>query len=254
MEQQQGPWPGRFVWHDLMTTDAAKSQQFYTSLFDWQIQSLPSPTHTYHMIVAGPGPVGGIVEDSRVTQPHWMPYIAVADVDQTAAQAAKLGGKVCMPGTDIPETGRFAVLSDPQGAYFSVYQGLPSSPGYDPDQPVEGRICWNELLSTDDQGAQRFYGQLFGWKEQTKDMGPMGLYRVQLLKDKQAGGIMRNPAPGAPSLWLVYFLTSDLRRATERAKKLGANALVENMPIPEIGSFSMFTDPQGAAFALFAMG
>jgi predicted enzyme related to lactoylglutathione lyase len=52
--------------------------------------------------------------------PHWMPYFQVEDCDAAAANAAKLGGTVCVPPTDIPSIGRFAVLQDPTGATFSV--------------------------------------------------------------------------------------------------------------------------------------
>jgi predicted enzyme related to lactoylglutathione lyase len=247
-----GPWPGRFVWHDLMTTDAARSQRFYCELFGWQIHEVPMQGFTYRMIVAGPGPIGGIVEEKTIPASHWMPYLAVDDVDAMAARITKAKGTVCVPPSDIPRTGRFAVVGDPLGAYFSIYKGLPDSPGFDPDQPVAGRVCWNELLTTDDGAAQRFYGALFGWKDQPKDMGPMGTYHVQTLGDAQAGGIMKNPQNGAPSAWLVYFLAPDLARATAKAVQLGAKPCVENMPIPGVGAFSMLTDPVGAVFALFA--
>ncbi len=249
--QNQGPWPGRFVWHDMMTTDGAKSAQFYCALFDWQIHEIPMQGCTYRMIMAGPGPIGGIVEEKNIPMAHWMPYVAVADVDAAAKKLQQLGGSVCVPPTDIPGTGRFAVVGDPQGAYFSLYKGLPESQGFDPDLPVPGRVCWNELLSTDDVAAQKFYSGLFGWKEQTKDMGPMGTYRVQMLGDKQAGGLMKHPMPGAPSCWLMYFLAPDLAGSTKRAEKLGAKVMHANVPIPGIGAFSMLSDPCGAIFALF---
>ena len=137
----QAPWPGRFVWHDMMTTDAKKTQQFYCSLFDWQIQEIPMEGCTYRMIMAGPGPIGGIVEEKNIPVSHWMPYVAVNDVDAAAKKLQQLKGTVCVPPTDIPGTGRFAVVGDPQGAYFSLYKGLPESAGADPDQPVPGRIC-----------------------------------------------------------------------------------------------------------------
>jgi predicted enzyme related to lactoylglutathione lyase len=254
MTKPQGPWNNRFVWHDLMTTNATKSQDFYCSLFDWQIKEAPMQGSVYRMIMAGPGPIGGIVEEKNIPVSHWMPYIAVADVDAAAKKCNTLGGSTCVPPTDIPNVGRFAVVGDPQKAYFSLYKGLPESQGFDPDLPVPGRICWNELLSTDAKAAQKFYSAMFGWKEQAKEIGAMGTYRVQLLGDKQAGGIMKNPQNGAPSCWLVYFLVEDLAKATTRAKKLTAKALVENTPIPEVGSFSMFTDPVGATFALFQEG
>ncbi len=248
---QQGPWNGRFVWHDLMTTDAAASQSFYCALFDWQIQELPMMGSVYRMIMAGPGPIGGIMEEKNIPVSHWMPYLSVPDVDAAAKKCQALGGSLCMPPMDIPGTGRFCVVSDPQGAYFSLYKGLPESMGFDPDLPVPGRVCWNELLTSDDSAAQKFYSALFGWKEEAKDMGPMGTYRVQKVGDKQAAGIMKNPMNGAPSSWLMYFLVDDLAAATSKAKRLKASAMMENTPIPEVGSFSLLTDPVGATFALF---
>jgi uncharacterized protein len=247
----QGHWPNRFVWHDLMTTDGNKAQQFYCALFGWQIHEVPMQGFTYRMIMAGPGPIGGIVEEKNIPHSHWMPYIATADVDAAAAKVTKLGGTVCVPPTDIPGTGRFAVIGDPQGAYLSLYKGLPGSAGADPDAAIPGRVCWNEVLSTDDREAQRFYTAMFGWQPQEKDMGPMGIYRVQMLGDKQAGGLMKHPQPGAPSMWLCYFFTMDLAGSTKKAKQLGAVAMVENAPIPEVGSFSMLQDPTGSVFALF---
>lgn len=246
------PWTGRFVWHDLMTTDAAKSKAFYTALFDWRIDDRPMPAgFTYHMITAGPGPIGGIVEEKNIPMSHWMPYAAVADVDRAAEKVAQLGGSVCVPPTDIPQTGRFAVVGDPQGAYFSLYKGLPEAQGFDPDLPVPGRICWNEVLTTDDEAAQRFYSGLFGWRDEPMDLGEHGTYHVQNLGDKQAGGIMKNPQNGAPSCWLVYFLVEDLEQATGKAKQLGATSMLEGQPIPNVGRFSLLQDPVGAVFALF---
>ena len=89
------------------------------------------------------------------------------------------------------------------------------------------------------------------WGGDAKDMGPAGIYRVQMQGDKQAGGLMKHPMPGAPSCWVCYFLVEDLAAATAKAKQLGANAMMEGVPIPEVGAFSMLTDPAGAMFALF---
>ena len=246
-----GPWNGRFVWHDLMTKDGAKAQDFYCSLFDWQIREVDMAGCKYRMIVVGPGPIGGIVEEKNIPAAHWMPYLATADVDKAAAQCSKLGGSVCVQPTEIPDVGRFAVVGDPLGAFFSLFKRLPASQGFDPDLPVAGRICWNELLTTDAEAALKFYRTLFGWKDEPKDIGPMGTYHVQTLAGKQASGIMKNPQNGAPSAWLCYFLVEDLAHATARAKKLKAKAMIANAPIPGVGAFSMFADPTGAAFALF---
>lgn len=246
-----GPWPGRFVWHDLMTKDAKASLAFYGKLFDWRVDEVPMQSCTYHMIHCGPGPIGGVVEEQNIPVSHWMPYLAVADVDAAAKKVTALGGTVCVPPMDIPGTGRFAVVGDPTGAYLSLYKGNDGSQGFDPDLPVPGRICWNETYSTDKDKAQAFYSALVGWKVEAMDMGPAGIYHLQKIGDKQAGGLMQHPMPGMPSCWVVYFLTEDLKASTNKAKQLGANAMMESVPIPNVGQFSMLTDPQGALFALF---
>ncbi len=251
MTATPGPWNGRFVWHDLMTTDARRAQDYYVKLFGWHIESMPMGGFEYRMIVAGPGPIGGIVEERGIPTSHWMAYVAVPDVDGAAQRCTELGGSVCVPPTDIPNVGRFAVVGDPLGAYFTLFKGLPDSPGFDPDLPVAGRVCWNELLTSDPPKAQAFYSALLGWREDPKDMGPMGTYRVQMLSGTQAAGMMKNPMNGAPDAWLVYFAVDDLKSATRQAVELGGQACVECLPIPGVGAFSMFTDPVGAVFALF---
>lgn len=253
MSHSSGPWPGRFVWHDFMTTDAAAAQRYYVALFGWQIHEMPMGEFTYRMIMAGPGPIGGIVEEKGIPASHWMPYVAVDDVDAAAARCTSLGGSVCVPPTDIPQTGRFAVVGDPQGAYFTLYKGLPESSGADPNLAVPGRVCWNELLTTDDAAARRFYEAMFGWTTTSADMGPMGSYHTFNLGEAKVGGLMKHPMPGAPSCWQAYFYVEDLKASTDRAKALGGTPLIENQPIEGIGAFSLFADPTGGAFALFAM-
>jgi predicted enzyme related to lactoylglutathione lyase len=82
MTTSKGPWPGRFVWHDLMTTDAEGSLAFYGKLFDWSVEAVPMMGTTYHMIHCGPGPIGGVMQEKNIPGSHWMPYLAVDDVDR----------------------------------------------------------------------------------------------------------------------------------------------------------------------------
>jgi predicted enzyme related to lactoylglutathione lyase len=233
-----------------MTTDAKRSLGFYTALFGWTIEARPMGDFTYHAIHAGPGTIGGILEEAAIPC-YWMPYVAVDDVDASAERCKQLGGSVCVPPTDIPATGRFSIVGDPAGAYLSLYRGNAESSGADPDRPVPGRVCWNELLCQDEEAAERFYAGLFGWGSEPKDLGQMGTYRVQTLGGKQAAGLMKNPGNGAPDTWLAYFLVEDLAASTNRAKELGATAIMESAPIPGLGSFSLVRDPLGAVLALF---
>ena len=92
---------------------------------------------------------------------------------------------------------------------------------------------------------------MFGWQDTPNDMGEVGIYHMQMLGDKQAAGMMQAPMPDMPSCWSIYFFVEDLAAATQKAKDLGATALMEGMPIPGVGSFALLKDPMGAMFSLF---
>ena len=117
--------PAAFCWGQLNTSDMARAEAFYTALFGWKPKTGSDGGMTYTEWLMGGKPIGGMMELPKEAQapPHWLAYFAVANCDESAAQAAKLGAKTCVPPTDIPGTGRFAVLADPQGVTFAVYQG-----------------------------------------------------------------------------------------------------------------------------------
>ncbi|MBI1763171.1 MAG: VOC family protein [Acidobacteria bacterium] len=114
--------PGAFCWGELATSDTANAKEFYTQLFGWQTKESTMPEMAYTEWINGAQPIGGMMplQGPPGVPPHWLLYFAVADADATVAQAQALGGQVCLPPTDIPNTGRFAVLSDPQGGTFAV--------------------------------------------------------------------------------------------------------------------------------------
>jgi predicted enzyme related to lactoylglutathione lyase len=118
---------GRVMWPELHTPDPAGAAAFYTGLFGWRthpasgvesaqyVEWINGETH-----FAGMMPMRG--PEWQGLPPHWMIYITVADCDERAAKAKGLGAEVCVPPTDVPNVGRFAVISDAQGATFSMIQ------------------------------------------------------------------------------------------------------------------------------------
>jgi predicted enzyme related to lactoylglutathione lyase len=117
------PAHGTFCWNELMTTDDEAAKNFYGALFGWQYKAGDVPGMAYNEIHQGGMPFGGLMKmgaEFGDTPSHWMAYVAVDDVDATAAKVTELGGSVCVPPTDIPNVGRFAVINDPTGAALSV--------------------------------------------------------------------------------------------------------------------------------------
>ena len=245
---------GRFVWHELHTSDRPKAQKFYATLIGWETKEVPmSPGEPYTLALLGGKDHAGITKSMAPAHvpPHWIPYIAVENVDASAARVKELGGKVLMEPMDIPDVGRFAPVADPLGGVFALYKTAKSYPE-EPERPPVGAFCWEELSSTDPEASAKFYAALFGYTVEAMDMGPMGTYRILKSGDRQRAGIMKAPPQGPQhTAWLEYIAVADVDGSTRNARELGAKTVVEPMDIPNIGRFSVILDPQGAAIALF---
>ncbi|HEY0078032.1 MAG TPA: VOC family protein [Pyrinomonadaceae bacterium] len=114
---------GTFCWTELATTDTQAAKKFYAELLGWQLKEGQVLPGGYSEIMAAGEAVGGIYqmnEEYGRMSSHWMSYVAVDDVDASARRVEELGGKVCVPPTDIPAVGRFCVINDPTGATLSL--------------------------------------------------------------------------------------------------------------------------------------
>ena len=241
---------GRFVWHELMTTDTGAAGDFYSRVVPWKTQDSGIPSYTLWM--SGKNRAGGLMalpENDASAPPHWIIYIGAPDVDATVEAAGKLGGKVLKPASDIPNVGRFAVLSDPQGAAFAVFTPGPGeSPG---PSSGAGDFTWHELSTTDTDGALSFYSELFGWsKGAAHDMGDMGVYQLVSHGGKDVGGVYKARDNSTPPSWLSYVQVPDAAKAAAAAKGAGGRILNGPVEVPGGSWIVMMLDPQGGAFAV----
>jgi predicted enzyme related to lactoylglutathione lyase len=128
---------GAFGWNELSTRDPEGAKAFYGAVFGWRGEKFDmedGPDYvTWHLGDDGEGGIGGMI-DMRGNMldeipPHWMVYFNVDDTDATIDQVKERGGNVAYGPTEIPNVGRFAILSDPQGAHFAVIKVQPPSEG-----------------------------------------------------------------------------------------------------------------------------
>jgi predicted enzyme related to lactoylglutathione lyase len=241
--------PGTFSWTDLGTTDADAAKAFYTGLFGWQPNDLPAGEGvTYTMLQLGGRNVAALYQMTEAPHPAWLSYVTVEDAAASAARAKDLGATVISEPFDVLEAGRMAVLQDPTGAVFAVWEPRESIGAELVND--EGAMSLNQLNTSDPPAAQRFYGELFGWRIEsvgTPEQEYWGIYNG----DAMNGGMMPlPPEAGAPSHWLVYFTHQALDTAVTRIGELGGTVLVPPTAIPS-GRFLVAHDPQGAVFALF---
>lgn len=247
---------GRFIWHELMTTDPAAAQRFYPTFMGWG--TMPWQDGSYTMWMNGEMPVGGVMElpdEVKAAQvpPHWLTYVSTPDCDATAAKVSSLGGAIYKPPWDIPEIGRIAVVADPHGAVFCLYTPLQPDPTLD-DPPAPGQYSWHELMTTDPAGAKRFYATLLGWELMGEfDMGPAGVYHLLGYGGAQRVGVMEKPPEVPVCNWLPYARVADADAAFATAISHGATQLVGPIEVPGGDRVAVMMDPQGAAFAVHAL-
>ena len=124
MSEHNIPAHGTFCWNELATNNLEAARKFYTELLGWKLHTSDAAGMNYIEIEAAGRRVGGMYQTTPEMggqmPPHWMAYVAVDDVDALAARVESLGGRVCVPPTDIPKVGRFSVINDPAGAVLSI--------------------------------------------------------------------------------------------------------------------------------------
>ncbi len=249
---------GRFVWHELMSTDLPASERFYSQLIGWTTKKGDIADQPYTEWVNGETSIGGLMQlpdkaQQQGAPSHWLAYVAVPSVDDTLQQADELGGTKVMGPMDIPTVGRIAVIQDPQGAMIAVYTPADVAPGHD-GEPATGEFSWHELSTSDYQAAFDFYAALFGWvKGEAMDMGPGGVYMMYSRPDgPPLGGMFNKPPnqPGPPASWLCYATIGDIHAKAKDVTQLGGQVLNGPMEMPGGDVIAQCMDPQGAAFAL----
>jgi len=238
---------GKFVWHEHNSTDVEKAKAFYTELLGWDFDVYKPGEMDYPMIKVGDQMHGGFNTAQGGAPSHWQGHILVEDVDETARRAEAAGGKIAFGPMDMPEIGRFALIADPQGATISAF--APEG-----DAPIsEGTFLWDELVTSDVDGAKSFYTEVIDWTPRDMDMGDKGTYTIfQRAGEVDVAGCMAAPeGMQAPPHWLPYLATDDVDATVAKAKELGATVFLEGEDIPNIGRIAVLQDPVGAVFGLF---
>jgi uncharacterized protein len=249
--------PGKFVWYELMTTDAKAAEGYYRDVIGWSVRDAEIPGLDYTLFTIETTPVAGLMAlppQARAAgaQPSWIGYIAVDDVDASAERVKQAAGKLYHGPEDIPDIGRFAVVADPQGATFAIFKG-----GMDeshlPSQSTQGGVGWHELHAVDREKAFAFYAPLFGWKKtDAVDMGPMGIYQLFGLGETSMGGMFTKPAAEPAPYWLFYFNVPAIEAGMARVKDKGGQVINGPHQVPGGSWIIQCLDPQGAMFALVA--
>ena len=240
---------GDFVWCDLSTFHVAGTRAFYGSLFGWRYETTNQPDGTpYHIASTGGREAAAVFEMPERFQvmglpSFWMSYIAVDDIDAAVDTARTLGGKVEVEPMAFGDAEQIALVRDPLGAGFTLYQGSGLTPR--PAKAAPGQMAWNALYVSDLLAVRTFYEALFGWQI-ADDPAQPGTATVRNASGTDISAIheVDDALRGKDQFWGVHFAVADTDAAKADITAAGGQVIYEDADGPTI----LARDADGAAF------
>ena len=186
--------------------------------------------------------------DPEATAFWWNVYLATGDCDAAVRRVTDAGGTVVVEPDDVPDQGRMAIVKDPVGAQFGLWEGR----GFVGCEVVNepGSLVRNDLITPDPEPARAFYAAVFGFTlDGNQDMPGFDFTFLRRPDGHEIGGIMG--VPGAPSSsWATTFEVADTDAVVARAAEAGGS------PGPAedfvYGRMATITDPFGAELTVIA--
>lgn len=246
------PVPGGPCWTELGTSDLEAAKRFYADVFGWRPETDPrAEAGGYTLAHLGDASVAALTPLFQESQPvAWNVSFAVPDVDTTVRAVQDAGGAVVLEPMDVFDLGRFAVVADPGGAVFQLWQarsfagaGLFNAPG---------ALGWVELMTRTPDLVTAFYTTVFGWTVNASEH-----YTQWGIDGADFGGMveMGDKFPHeVPSHWLPYFAVEDVEATAEASTQADGGVLMEPTSVPEGPRIAVLRDPQGAVFGIYRAG
>jgi uncharacterized protein len=271
--RRDGYIPGVPCWVDASEPDPEAAAEFYGGLFGWELEDTMPPEAPGKYFMArlrglDVAAVGSIPEGAP-PMAMWNTYFWVDSADETASKVRDAGGGIVMEPFDVMDAGRMAVVTDPEGAAFGLWQAKENRGAQLVNDP--GSLNLNALNTRDVEGARSFYGSVFGWGVLDLSPGPLmwtlpgfgdflerdnpDLRKQMAAADAPEGFedvvAMITPIgddqPDTPPHWSAIFATDDADAAAAKATELGGQVIVPPFDAPWV-RMTVLADPQGATF------
>jgi uncharacterized protein len=273
MPERDGYIPGVPCWIDTSQPDPETAADFYRGLFGWEFEDVMPPDspgkYFIGRIRGGNVAAVGSIPEGAPPMAMWNTYIWVESADETAAKAKDAGGAVAMEPFDVMDAGRMAVLTDPEGAAFCVWQAKENKGAQIVNE--HGSLNFNGLETRDPESAKSFYGAVFGWttlrlpggaemwtqpgygdhlEESNPDL------RKQMAEAGAPAGfedVVASIVPigddeaDIPAHWSVTFAVDDADQIASKATELGGKVVAPPFDAPWV-RMTVIADPQGAMF------
>jgi predicted enzyme related to lactoylglutathione lyase len=252
MSERDAYQAGVPCWVDTLQDDPRAAMAFYSGVFGWEPEAAD---HVEYFVARLRGrDVAGIARkpDDAAPLPSWLTYVYVDSADEVAAAARRAGGSVLAEPFDVPPAGRMAVIADPSGAAFALWEPRTRQGAQLVNEP--GAWAMSMLHTPDPERAASFYGELFGWT--TEDFGPFTMFRLPgYVGGEPYQPVSREvvavmvPASDAPPHWLPDFWVHDADAAVATAAELGGRVVEPRSDSPGFRT-AVLADPTGVTFSV----
>jgi predicted enzyme related to lactoylglutathione lyase len=255
-------------WVDSTHPDPDAAAAFYGALFGWEFENVMPPESSAKYLIGrirggDVAAIGGVPE-GMPPMSVWNTYIQVDDADEAAAKVTAAGGSTLREPFDVMDAGRMAVVADPEGAVFCLWQPRQHKGARVINE--HGALNFNGLATGDLEAAEAFYGSVFGWR--VLDMGNFKAWALsaygdhleqlqpgtrQSMADMGAAGFedvvagIETLQPGVPPHWSVTFAVDNADEIAQKATELGGKVLAAPFDAPWV-RLTVLSDPQGAQF------
>jgi predicted enzyme related to lactoylglutathione lyase len=233
-------YPGKFIWHDLVTSDARLAGNFYEQLLGWQIEY----HEQYAVVRNGDKLIAGILQvepaDGRAREALWMPSVSVPDVDAAVERVEANGGVILNGPVDMDQRGRAVLISDPQRADLVLLNAKGGDP-VDTEAAI-GDWLWDEIWTDDPEVIEAFYATVLGYDE----MASGDAYDVFMYQGKWRAGIRHLQDKNEHMLWVPVVRVADPEAIANRVEELGGVVWVTPDEAPSKGNTALIGDTTGA--------
>jgi predicted enzyme related to lactoylglutathione lyase len=244
--------PGTPCWVDLLSSDPVKSKAFYGGLLGWNSTDAGEAFGHYVNFDSEGQLVAGMAQNNPESgsPDAWSTYLATADIDATVVAATAAGANVIMPAMAVADLGSMALLIDPAGAAFGLWQaGLHTGFG---KYNEPGSVTWDEIHSKDYPASKAFYADVFGWELTEVSDTDDFRYATGHVAGEMVAGLMDAsgylPAE-ISSHWAVYFSVANVDEACAKVVELGG-AVTRPAEDTPYGRLADALDSTGAMFKL----
>jgi len=233
-------YPGKFIWHDLITPDPQLAGQFYQDLFGWEIdyQGDYAVIRNRGKLIAGMLTVPATVEQDNPA--IWLPSVSVDDIDLSAQLVTDNGGTILKGPADMGLRGQGLLVRDPQQTDLVLLDTQQADPA--DSAPNVGDWLWDEVWTTDPEASETFYAAVLGYDQVVSE----GNYDVLIRDTKWRAGIRTIKDDRQHQRWVPVVRVADPHAITQQVSALGGTVWISPENAPNQGETALISDPTGA--------